>query len=126
MMRWIIGSSLKFRYLVVAVAAAMVFLGVGQLRQLPVDVFPEFAPPRVEVQTPCLGLSASEVEALVTTPLEETLNGLPGLDVLRSKSVEQLSSIQLIFDRDTDLINARQLVAERLSCSSRCRRRAGS
>jgi CzcA family heavy metal efflux pump len=115
MMHWIIGSSLRFRYLVVAVAAALMVLGVGQLRQLPVDVFPEFAPPRVEVQTPCLGLSASEVEALVTTPLEETLNGLPGLDVLRSKSVEQLSSIQLIFDRDTDLINARQLVAERLA-----------
>jgi CzcA family heavy metal efflux pump len=115
MMRWIIGSSLKFRYLVVAVAAAMVFLGVGQLRQLPVDVFPEFAPPKIEVQVPCLGLSAAEVEALVTTPLEETLNGLPGLDVLRSKSVEQLSQIQLIFDRGTDLINARQLVAERLA-----------
>jgi CzcA family heavy metal efflux pump len=115
MMRWIIGSSLKFRYLVVAVAAAMVFLGVGQLRQLPVDVFPEFAPPRIEIQVPCLGLSAAEVEALVTTPLEETLNGLPGLDVLRSKSVEQLSQIQLIFDRGTDLINARQLVAERLA-----------
>ena len=115
MMRWIVGSSLKFRYLVVAVAAAMVFLGVGQLRQVPVDVFPEFAPPKIEIQTPCLGLSASEVEALVTTPLEQTLNGLPGLDVLRSKSVEQLSQIQLIFDRGTDLINARQLVAERLA-----------
>jgi CzcA family heavy metal efflux pump len=115
MMRWIIGSSLRFRYLVVALAAALVFLGVGQIRQLPVDVFPEFAPPKVEIQVPCLGLSASEVEALVTTPLEETLNGLPGLDVLRSKSVEQLSQIQLIFDRGTDLINARQLVAERLA-----------
>ena len=115
MMRWIVGSSLKFRYLVVAVAAAMVFLGVGQLRQLPVDVFPEFAPPRVEIQTPCIGLSASEVEALVTTPLEETLNGLPGLEVLRSKSVEQLSSIELIFERGTDLIQARQLVTERLA-----------
>jgi CzcA family heavy metal efflux pump len=115
MMRWIVGSSLKFRYLVVTVAAALVFLGVGQLRQLPVDVFPEFAPPKIEVQVPALGLSASEVEALVTTPLEETLNGLPGLDVLRSKSVEQLSQIQLIFDRGTDLITARQLVAERLT-----------
>jgi CzcA family heavy metal efflux pump len=115
MMRWIVGSSLKFRYLVVTVAAALVFLGVGQLRQLPVDVFPEFAPPKIEIQVPCLGLSASEVEALVTTPLEETLNGLPGLDVLRSKSVEQLSQIQLIFDRGTDLITARQLVAERLT-----------
>ena len=63
MMRWIIGSSLKFRFLVVAVAATMVFLGLGQLGQLPVDVFPEFAPPRVEIQTACIGLSASEVEA---------------------------------------------------------------
>jgi CzcA family heavy metal efflux pump len=115
MMRWIIGSSLKFRFLVVAVAAAMVFLGVGQLRGLPVDVFPEFAPPRVEIQTACIGLSASEVEALVTTPMEETFNGLPGLDVLRSKSVEQLSSIELIFERGTDLIEARQLVTERLA-----------
>jgi Cu/Ag efflux pump CusA len=69
MMRWVVGSSLKFRFLVVAVAAAMVLLGVGQLRQLPVDVFPEFAPPRVEIQTACVGLSASEVEALVTTPI---------------------------------------------------------
>jgi CzcA family heavy metal efflux pump len=115
MMRWIVGSSLKFRYLVVAIAAALVFLGVGQLRQLPVDVFPEFAPPQIEIQVPCLGLSASEVEALVTTPLEETLNGVPGLDVLRSKSVEQLSQIRLIFNRGVDLINARQLVAERLA-----------
>jgi CzcA family heavy metal efflux pump len=115
MMRWIIGSSLKFRFLVVAVAAATVFLGLVQVRQLPVDVFPEFAPPRVEIQTACIGLSASEVEALVTTPLEDTLNGLPGLDALRSKSVAQLSSIQLIFERGTDLIQARQLVTERLA-----------
>ena len=115
MMRWVVRSSLKFRFLVVAVAAAMVFLGAGQLRQLPVDVFPEFAPPRVEIQTACVGLSASEVESLVTTPIEETLNGLPGLDALRSKSVGQLSSIQLIFKRGTNLLEARQVVQERLS-----------
>jgi CzcA family heavy metal efflux pump len=115
MMRWIIGTSLRFRFLVVAVAATLVFIGAGQLGRLPVDVFPEFAPPRVEIQTACIGLSASEVEALVTTPMEETFNGLPGLDVLRSKSVEQLSSIELIFDRGTDLIEARQLVTERLA-----------
>ena len=115
MMRWVVRSSLKFRFLVVAVAAAMVFLGAGQLRQLPVDVFPEFAPPRVEIQTACVGLSASEVESLVTTPIEETLNGLPGLDALRSKSVGQLSSIELIFKRGTNLLEARQVVQERLS-----------
>ena len=57
---------------------------------MPVDVFPEFAPPLVEIQTPCLGLSAEEVEELVTIPLEQALNGVPGLDVMRSKSVAQL------------------------------------
>src|SRR6266540_6372722 len=58
MMRWIVGSSLRFRYIVVALAAAMMALGVVRLRDIPVDVFPEFAPPRVEIQTPCLGLTS--------------------------------------------------------------------
>jgi CzcA family heavy metal efflux pump len=116
--RWIIGSSLKFRLLVVAIAAGMVIFGVDRFRQMPVDVFPEFAPPRVEIQTPCLGLSTAEVEELVTIPLEEAFNGLPGLDVMRSKSVEQLSSILLQFDRGTDLLTARQLVAERISIAA--------
>jgi CzcA family heavy metal efflux pump len=115
MLRWIIGSSLKFRYLVVALTAGLMFFGVGTLRHTEIDVFPEFAPPKVEIQTPSLGLSASEVEQLVTIPLEQTLNGIPGLEVMRSKSVEQLSSIELIFERGTDLLSARQLVQERLA-----------
>jgi Cu/Ag efflux pump CusA len=137
--RWIVGSSLKFRFLVAAIAAGMVAFGVDRFSSMPVDVFPEFAPPRVEIQTPCLGLSTSEVEELVTVPLEQAFNGLVGLDVMRSKSVPQLSSILLLFDRGTDLLLARQLVAERLavatrslppgrarpSCCSRCRRPAG-
>jgi Cu/Ag efflux pump CusA len=92
MMRWIVGSSLKFRFLVVAIGAALMVFGTQQLRGMPVDAFPEFAPPRVEVQTLCLGLSAAEVESLVTIPLEQSLNGVDGLDVIRSKSVPQLSS----------------------------------
>ena len=115
MMRWIVGSSLRFRFIVVAVAGTMIFVGVAQLRHTSVDVFPEFAPPRVEIQTPSLGLSSSEVESLITIPLEQTLNGVPGLDVIRSRSVEQLSSIELIFEPGTDLLTARQLVAERLA-----------
>jgi CzcA family heavy metal efflux pump len=115
MLRWIVGSSLKFRYIVVALAGAMMFFGVLELRDTPVDVFPEFAPPRVEVQTPSLGLSASEVESLVTIPLEHALNGTPRLDEIRSKSVEQLSSIELIFEPGTDLLTARQLVSERIA-----------
>jgi CzcA family heavy metal efflux pump len=114
MMRWIIGSSLKFRVLVVALAAGMMMLGVIQVQRMPVDVFPEFAPPRVEIQTPCLGLSASEVESLVTVPLEAALGGVPGLDTLRSKSIAQLSSIELRFKQGTDLLHARQLVSERV------------
>jgi CzcA family heavy metal efflux pump len=114
MMRWIIGSSLKFRVIVVALASGMMFLGMVQVQRMPVDVFPEFAPPRVEIQTPCLGLSASEVESLVTVPLEAALNGIEGLDTLRSKSVAQLSSIELRFKQGTDLLRARQLVSERV------------
>src|SRR5712691_3366376 len=66
MMRWIVGSSLKFRFLVVGVAAAMMVFGITRLRDMPVDVFPEFAPPTAEIQTEALGLSAAEVETLVT------------------------------------------------------------
>ncbi|MBA2365755.1 MAG: efflux RND transporter permease subunit [Actinobacteria bacterium] len=114
-MSWIVASSLKFRFLIVACAGAMMFFGVAQLRQMPVDVFPEFAPPRVEIQTAALGLSAAEVESLVTVPLEEALSGLPDLATLRSKSVSQLSSIEMIFEPGTDLIEARQVVAERMA-----------
>ena len=115
MMRWIVGTSLTLRFLVVACAAGMMYFGVGAVRQMPVDVFPEFAPPRVEIQTPSLGLSASEMEELVTVPLEQTLQGIEGLEEIRSKSVPQLSSIELIFHPDTDLFEARQLVAERVA-----------
>ena len=118
MLRWIVGSSLKFRYLVVAFAAALMFFGVQQLRHSPIDVFPEFAPPKVEVQTPSLGLSANQVEALVTIPLEQSLNGVPGIDEIRSKSVESLSSIEMIFEPGTDLLTARQHVAERIALIS--------
>lgn len=114
-LRRIVASSLKFRYLAIFVYASLTFFGITRINAMPVDVFPEFAPPQVEIQTPCLGLSSAEVEEFVTVPLEEVLNGTPGLDVMRSKSVEQLSSIKLIFEPGTDLIEARQLVQERIS-----------
>jgi Cu/Ag efflux pump CusA len=115
MMRRIVGTSLRFRILVLALAIGMMVLGVTQLPKMPVDVFPEFAASRVEVQTACLGLSAAEVESLVTVPMEDAMNGVPGLDTLRSKSVAQLSSIELRFKPGTDLLAARQLVSERVS-----------
>jgi CzcA family heavy metal efflux pump len=113
-MRWIVGSSLRFRFLIVAVGIAMLAFGAAQLRAMPVDAFPEFAPPRVEVQTLALGLTAKEVEELINTPLEQTLTGIPGLEVIRSKAVPQLSSIELLFRPGTDLLRVRQLVQERV------------
>jgi CzcA family heavy metal efflux pump len=113
-MRWIIGSSLKFRYLVVVGGLALMVFGLGMLRDAPVDVFPEFAQPKVEIQTMTFGLSAEETEELVTVPMEQQLQGIPNLDTIRSKSVPGLSQIVLLFDRGTDLLHARQVVDERV------------
>ncbi len=114
MFRWIVGKSLKFRYLVLAVSAALMYFGIKQIQRMPVDVFPEFAPPMVEIQTISLGLSAEEVESLVTVPLENVLAGVPGMSVLRSKSVPDLSAIKMYFKPGTDLLLARQMVNERI------------
>src|SRR5688500_13736482 len=114
-MRWIVGRSLRFRWLVVFAATGLTALGIAEIPSAKVDVFPEFAPPRVEIQTAALGNSSNEVEELITVPIEQQLNGLPGLDQLRSKSVAQLSSIELVFERGTDELRARQLVDERLA-----------
>ncbi len=115
MFRSIVRTSLHFRYIVVALAVALMVYGVTRLSTMPVDVFPEFAPPRVEIQTEAPGLSTEETEELLTVPLEEALNGTPGLDTLRSKSVPGLSSILLIFKPGTDIKLARQLVDERIA-----------
>ena len=114
-MQAIVSWSLRYRFLVVAAAVAIMAVGVATIPHTPLDVFPEFAPPQVEVQTESLGLSTSDVENLVTVPIELSMNGMAGLDTLRSTSVPQLSSIVLIFKPGTDLLHARQLVQERLS-----------
>lgn len=116
MTRWIVGSSLKFRLLVLAAATATLAVGVTQLRSMPVDVLPEYTPPTVEVQTEALGLSAAEVEQLVTVPLEaDLLNGVAFLKDIRSESIAGLSRILLVFEPGTDLYTARQVVGERIA-----------
>lgn len=114
-MRWIVGWSLKFRYIVVALMAFLMFFGVQQLGNMKVDVFPEFAPPKVEIHTVAVGLAPTEVEQLITVPLEQSFNGIPGVKTIRSRSVEQLSQIVLLFEPGTDLLEARQLVSERIA-----------
>ncbi len=98
MMRWIVGMSMQLRALVAVIAILIVVIGVAQLRKMPVDVLPEFSKPYVEIQTEALGLSAEEVEQMITVGLEQDLlNGVPWLQTIRSESVPGLSSIRLEF-----------------------------
>lgn len=115
MLQGLVEFAIRFRVLVLAAAAAMLFFGAAELRRMPVDVLPEFSPPIVEIQTEALGLSAKEVETMVTLSIEELMLGLPWLKALRSESVAGLSSIRMEFDPGTPLMRARQLVQERLT-----------
>ncbi|HVF77538.1 MAG TPA: efflux RND transporter permease subunit [Solirubrobacteraceae bacterium] len=116
MIRAIVGASLRFKGLIVGIAAAIMIVGVITLRDAPVDALPEFTPPYVEIQTESLGLSAPEVEQLLTVPLEaDLLNGVEGVDIIRSKSLPGLSTITLVFEPGFDLYKGRQLVQERLT-----------
>jgi len=115
-MDWILGSGLRFGRLVVALAIGLTVIGIAQLHSAPVDVYPEFMPPSVEIQTEALGLSAAEVEQLITLGLEQDLlNGVPWLDRIHSSSMPGLSVIDLTFQPGTDLYAARQQVQERLT-----------
>ena len=114
-MNWLVSTSLMLRVLVLAASIILVVVGAQTLRTAPLDVFPEFAEPLVEIQTEAPGLSTEEVESLITIPLENGLKGTPWLRTLRSKSVLGLSSVVLIFPRGTDLVRARQFVQERLA-----------
>jgi Cu/Ag efflux pump CusA len=115
-MGWIIGSGLRFGRLVVALAIGLLVIGIAQLRSAPADVYPEFQPPSVEIQTEALGLSAAEVEQLITVPLEQDLlNGVPWLDKIHSASMPGLSAIDLTFQPGTNLYAARQMVQERMT-----------
>src|SRR3954454_19531307 len=109
-------TSVKFRTLIVIAAAALLVAGVAQLRAMKTDAYPEFAPPTVDIQTEALGLSAPEVEQLITVPLEsDLLNGVAWVDKIRSQSIAGLSQITLTFERGTNLLRARQMVSERLN-----------
>lgn len=117
-MTWIVTLALRLRTIVLGLALATVVAGIHAAYTVPQDVFPEFAPPLVEIQTEAPGLSTEEVEALVTVPLESALNGTPWLATLRSKSVAGLSSVVMLFADATDVLAARQLVYERLGAAA--------
>jgi Cu/Ag efflux pump CusA len=115
MLRGIVSASVRLRLLVVLAAAILLAIGASQAQKAPVDVLPEFSAPIVEVQVESLGLSAPEVEQLITVPMEkDLLNGIEGAQTIRSQSVPGVASIVLTFKRGTDVFRARQLVQERL------------
>mgnify|MGYP001806231443 FL=1 len=107
-------TSIAKRWLVVVVAILITLWGLSILSRMPLDVFPQFAPPQVDVQTTADGLAPEEVEQRITVPIESAVNGLPGVETVRSSSKVGLSMVQVIFDQNADINRARQSVAERL------------
>ncbi len=115
-MEQIVSTCLRLRSVVVAVAAVLMAGGLWQMRQMPLDVVPEFSPLTLQVRTEALGLSAAEVESLITVPLEaDLLVGVPWLKSIDSESITGVSSIDLLFEPGTDLMRARQMVDERMT-----------
>jgi len=106
--------SIAQRWLVVIGAIIVTFLGIHTVSKMPLDVFPNFAPPQVEIQTEAPGLAPEEVESLVTLPIESAVNGTPGLETVRSASAVGLSVVKVTFNWGTDIYLARQFVTERL------------
>src|SRR5882757_6857778 len=115
MLNWIVHFSLKFRGVVVALACVLIGYGIYVAENAKLDVFPNFVPPQVVVQTEAPGLSPEQVEELVTRPVENTINGLGGLDSLRSESIPGLSVITVIFNQGSDIMVSRQMLAEKLT-----------
>lgn len=115
MLQRLVHFSIRFRGAVVAVACLLVGYGIYALSRAKYDVYPEFAPPLVEIQTEAPGLSPEEVEALVTRPIENTINGVSNLESIRSQSVQGLSIVTAIFEEHSDVFRARQVVSERLA-----------
>ncbi len=114
MLNAIVRFSVRYRGVVIALAAAFLIYGLVVLTRAKYDVFPEFAPPQVAIQTEAPGFTSEQVEVLVTKPIEDAINGVPGISVIRSQSIQGLSVITAIFGAGTDLYRARQTIAERL------------
>ncbi|UDF36049.1 UNVERIFIED_ORG: CusA/CzcA family heavy metal efflux RND transporter [Shinella sp. XGS7] len=115
MFKWLLDSSLANRLLVLIGSAVLMAYGLFTLTRTPVDVFPDLNKPTVTLMTEAGGMAAEEVEQLITFPLETTMNGLPGVESVRSTSSAGLSFVYVTFDWSTEIFRARQMVSERLA-----------
>ncbi|MCP5231317.1 MAG: efflux RND transporter permease subunit [Zoogloeaceae bacterium] len=115
MFKWLLDNSLGNRLLVIIASLVLMAYGAFTLTRTPVDVFPDLNKPTVTIMTESGGMAAEEVEQLITFPLETTMNGLPGVESVRSISSAGLSFIYVTFDWSTEIFRARQMVSERLS-----------
>src|ERR1700730_12785494 len=115
MLNAIVRFSIRFRGIAFSLACALLGYGIFSLSRVPYDVFPEFAPPQVSIQTEAAGLSPEQVEVLVTQPIENTINGVSGIESLCSRSIQGLSAITVVFRSGPDIYRDRQAVTERLA-----------
>ena len=115
MLNTIVRTSVRHSGVVIALGVAFLFYGGLVLTRTKYDVFPEFAPPQVSIQTEAPGLTPEQVEILVTRPIENALNGVQGITTVRSQSIQGLSAIIATFGEATNIYRARQSVAERLA-----------
>ena len=115
LLRRVIGFSLQFRGVVLILAAVLIGFGLFSLSRAKYDVFPEFAPPQVVIQTEAPGLASEQVEVLVTQPVENSINGVAGIESLRSSSIQGLSVVTATFGANSDIYRNRQVISERLT-----------
>ncbi len=119
MLSWLVSTSVRLRVVLLVLCVVLLVGGYQSIRRAPLDVFPEFAPPIVEIQTEAPGLSSEQVESLVTMPLENVLTGIPHVTAVRSKSVLGLSQVVLILEQGADHLKVRQIVQERVAAEAR-------
>src|SRR6478752_234639 len=119
MLRFIVQLALRHRGVVIALALGWLVLGGFVASHVPLDVFPEFVAPQVTIQTEAPGLSAEQVEVLVTRPVESAVNGASDLDSVRSESIQGLSVVTAVFKEGANIYLARQALAEKLGTLSR-------